>query len=214
MFHGILATRDQSATAQQRASALNNAIDTDDNDSDDTNIPADESADNTVDNNSASRANSTIRNPSRKRKSLNARGDEPAPKRAKVTGGHVLAESIVAVVEEMRASREERQETVEARGELEALVALEFSKTQAEAAEKLHDSQVEAATRLHESQVKLAYTPTKKAVSELVDRYAEDDELLVKGLEIMKNESNVLIFISLSKVPIVQKRWLIIECNK
>ena len=214
MFHGILATGDQSATAQQRASALNNTIDTDDNDSDDTNIPADESADNTIDNNSASRANSTIHKPSHKRKLLNARKDESTPKRAKVTGGHVLAESIVTVVEEMRASREERQEAVEVRGELEALAALKFSKTQAEAAEKLHDSQVEAATRLHESQVKLAYTPTEKAVSELVDRYTEDDELLVKGLEIMKNESNVLIFISLSKVPIVQKRWLITECNK
>ena len=97
---------------------------------------------------------------------------------------------------------------------MEALAALEFSKTQAEAAEKLHDSQVKAATRLHKSQVKLACTPTEKAVSELVDRYAEDDGLLVKELEIMKNESNVLIFISLSKVSIVQKRWLITKCNK
>ena len=93
---------------------MNNAIDTDDNNSDDTNTLADESADNTVDNNSASRANSTTRNPTRKRKSLNACRDKPTPKRAKVIGGHVLAESIVAVVEEMRASREERQEAAEA----------------------------------------------------------------------------------------------------
>lgn len=113
-----------------------------------------------------------------------------------MTGGHILAESIVAVVEEMRASREERQEAIEARGELETLAALELSKTQAEAAEKLHDSQVEAATRLHEFQVKLVCTPTEKTVSELIDRYAEDDRLLVKGSEIMKNENNVLIFIS------------------
>lgn len=113
MFHGILPTGDQSATAQQRASALNNAIDTDDNDSDDTNNPEDASADNTVDNNPVPRATSNS-NPTRKRKSVNAGGDELASKRAKVTGGHVLAESIVAVVEEMRASREERQEAVAA----------------------------------------------------------------------------------------------------
>lgn len=131
-----------------------------------------------------------------------------------MTGGHVLVKPIIAVVEEMRVGREEKQEAIEAHGELETLAALELSKTQAEAAEKLHDSQVEAATKLHKSQVKLAFTPTEKVVSELVDRYAEDDRLLVKGLEIMKNESNVLIFISLSKVPIVQKRWLVTECKK
>lgn len=99
-----------------------------------------------------------------------------------------------------------KQVAVEAREELEALAALEFSKTQAEIAKKLHDFQVEAVTRLHKFQVKLAYTPTEKAVSELIDRYAKDNKLLVKKLEIIKNESNVLILISLSKVLIMQKR--------
>lgn len=100
-----------------------------------------------------------------------------------MTGGHVLVESIVAVVEEMRASRKNRQEAIEARGEIEA----------------------EAAKKLYQSQVKLAQTPTEKAVKELLDRYAEDDELLVKGLEVMRNAQNVLIFMSLSKVPAIQK---------
>ncbi len=87
---------------------MNNAIDTNDNDSDNTNILADKSADNTIDNNSASRLNSTICNRSCKRKSLNAYGDKPALKQAKVTGSHILAESIIAIVKEMQASQEER----------------------------------------------------------------------------------------------------------
>lgn len=60
--------------------------------------------------------------------SRSARGDEPPPKLAKGTGDHVLVESIVAVVEEMRASRKDRQEAIEARGELDAIAALELSK--------------------------------------------------------------------------------------
>ena len=99
-------------------------------------------------------------------------------------------------------------------GELEVLAALEFSKIQVKSAEKLHDSQVEATIWLHESQMKLAYTPTEKAMSELVDRYVENNGLLVKELEIMKNESSILTFISLNKVPIIQKRWLITQYNK
>ena len=51
----------------------------------------------------------------------------------------MLAESIIVVVKEMRASREEKQEAIEVREELEVLVALKFSKTQAKAAKKLHD---------------------------------------------------------------------------
>lgn len=70
----------------------------------------------------------------------------------------------------------------------------------------MHAYQVEVATRLHESQVKLDYTPSKKTVSELVNRYAEDNKLLVKWLGIMKNENKILIFIFLSKVSIIQKR--------
>lgn len=118
--------------------------------------------------------------------------DDPPSKRAKVTESHVLADSIVAVVEEMRASRKDR-----------ATTALELTKTQAEVARELY-----------ESQVKLARTTTEKAVSELIDRYAEDEELLIQGLELMKNKQSVLIFISLTKVPIIQKKWLVAECNK
>ena len=81
MFHRIFATKDQSAIVQQCAFALNNAIvDTDDNDDNDTNIPADKSVDNIINNNSASRPNSTIRKPSCKRKSLNAYKNKFIPK--------------------------------------------------------------------------------------------------------------------------------------
>lgn len=41
-------------------------------------------------------------------------------------------------------------------------------------------------------------------MNKLVDRYIEDNRLLIKKLKIMQNESNVLIFISLSKVLIIQ----------
>lgn len=126
------------------------------------------------------------------KRTRSARGDDPPPKRAKVTGGHVLADSIVAVVEKMRASRKDR-----------ATTALELTKTQAEVARELY-----------ESQVKLARTITEKAVSELIDCYAEDEELLIQDLELMKNEQSVLIFISLTKIPIIQKKWLVAECNK
>lgn len=102
-----------------------------------------------------------------------------------MTDGHVFAESIVAVVEEIRASCEDRQEAIEACGEIEA----------------------EAAKKLYQFQVKLAQTPTEKAVNELLNCYAEDDEL-VKGLEVMRNGQNVLIFISLSKVPAVAENVL------
>lgn len=70
-----------------------------------------------------------------------------------MTGGHILAESIVAVVENMRASRKDRQEAIEARDKLNAAAALELLKTQVEAAQNLHKSQIEAAKHLHESQV-------------------------------------------------------------
>ena len=120
-------------------------------------------------------------------------------------GGHILAKSIVAVVEEMRAIQEERQEAIKAQGKLKAIAVLEFSKTQAKVAEKLYNSQVKVATQLYKSQVKLACISIKKAVNELIDKYVEDNRLLVKRLEIIKNESNVLIYISLSKVFIIQK---------
>ena len=103
----------------------------------------------------------------------------------------------------MRASRKDRQEANETRGEQEVTAALELAKTQAGVAEKLY-----------ESQVKLARTTTEKAVSELIGRYAEEEELLVQGIGLMKNEQSVLIFISLTKVLAIQKRWLVAECNK
>lgn len=143
-------------------------------------------------NNQDSSSTTAITQPTSK-KSRSARGDEPPPKRAKVTGGHIFAESIVAVVEEMRASRQDRQAAIEARGKLNVAAALELSKTQVEAAQNLHKSQIEAAKLLHESQVAQARTSTEKAVDKLIDRYPGEDGLLMKGLELMKNEHNVLI---------------------
>ena len=70
----------------------------------------------------------------------------------------------------------------------------------------MHNSQVEAVIRLHKSQVKLVCILIEKAVSTLVDKYAKDNAILVKGLEIMKNKSNILSFIFLSKVSIIQNR--------
>lgn len=164
-------------------------------------------------NNQDSSSTIAITQPTSK-KSRSARGDEPPPKRAKVTGSHILAESIVAVVEEMRASRKDRQAAIEACGKLDVAAALELSKTQVEAAQNLHKSQIEAAKHLHESQVAQARTSTEKALDELIDRYTGEGGLLMKGLELMRNEHNVIIFISLSKVPNVQKQWLVTECNK
>lgn len=82
------------------------------------------------------------------------------------------------------------------------------------AALELAKTQAGVAKYLYESQVKLAHTSTENAVSELIGRYAEGEELLVQGLELMKNEQSVLIFILLTKVPAIQKRWLVAECNK
>ena len=92
----------------------------------------------------------------------------------------------------MRASRKDR-----------ATSALELIRTQAEVAKELY-----------ECQVKLARTTTEKAVRELIDRYAEEEELLIRGLDLMKDEQSVLIFISLTKVPTILKKWLVAECNK
>lgn len=65
------------------------------------------------------------------------------------------------MVEEIRTSRKNRITTV-----------LELTKTQAETARKLY-----------ESQIKLAYTTTEEAMAELIDCYAENEELLIQGLE-------------------------------
>lgn len=70
---------------------------------------------------------------------------------------------------------------------------------------ELAKTQAGVANKLYESQVKLAITSTEKAVSELIGRYAEGEELLVQGLELMKNEQSVLIFISLTKISVIQK---------
>lgn len=59
------------------------------------------------------------------RQTRSTRGYEPPPKCAKVIEGHILAESNVAVVEEMRASHKDRQEGIETRGEQEVIAALE-----------------------------------------------------------------------------------------
>lgn len=70
---------------------------------------------------------------------------------------------------------------------------------------ELAKTQAGVGNKLYESQVKLAITSTEKAVSELIGRYAEGEELLVQGLELMKNEQSVLIFISLTKISVIQK---------
>lgn len=77
----------------------------------------------------------------------------------------------------MRASHKDRQEGIETRGEQEVIAALELSKTQARVAKDLH-----------EFQVKLARKFTEKMVSKLIDRYTDEDELLVQGLEFMKDK--------------------------
>lgn len=71
---------------------------------------------------------------------------------------------------------------------------------------ELAKTQVEVAKKLYESQVKLSRTSTEKVVSELIDRYVEEDELLVQGLELMKNEQSILIFILLTRIPVIQKQ--------
>lgn len=71
---------------------------------------------------------------------------------------------------------------------------------------ELAKTQAEVAKKLYESQVKLSRTSTEKVVSELIDRYVEEDELLVQGLELMKNEQSILIFILLTRIPVIQKQ--------
>lgn len=58
-----------------------------------------------------------------------------------------------------------------------ATIVLELAKTQAGVAKKLY-----------ETQIKLACTTTKKAMNKLIDRYAEEEELLIQDLELIKNE--------------------------
>lgn len=140
-----------------------------------------------------------------KQKLLNVYRDTLIFKWIKVTSYHIFANSIIVSVEEIQASRDEKQGAVEVQRELEALAMLEFPKIQTEVAKKLHDSQIKVITHLNESHVKLVFIQTKKTMNELINRYIEDNRLLVKRLEIMKNESNVFIFISLSKIFIVQK---------
>ena len=62
--------------------------------------------------------------------------------------------------------------------------------------------------------MKLARTITKKAVSELINRYIEYKKLLIQDLELMKNEQSILIFISLTKVSIIQIKRLVTKYNK
>lgn len=51
--------------------------------------------------------------------------------------------------------------------------------------------------------MKLACILIKKAMNKMLDRYIENNKLLIKRLEIMKNENNILICIFLSKVSII-----------
>lgn len=73
----------------------------------DTDTPEDVPAEEEDSNNNQGDSPKTTNTQAISKKTRSACGDEPPPKRAKLTGGHVLAESIVAVVEEMRASRKD-----------------------------------------------------------------------------------------------------------
>lgn len=83
---------------------MNNAIDIDNNNSDNTNISTDKLADNTIDNNSAFRANNIIYYLTCKWKSLNTCGNKLLPKQAKVTSRYIFAKSIIAIIKEILAS--------------------------------------------------------------------------------------------------------------
>lgn len=82
----------------------------------DTDIPEDVPAEEEGSNNNQGDSPKTADTQAISKKIRSACGDVPPPKRAKVTGGHVLAKSIIAMVEEMRASRKNRQEAIEIRG--------------------------------------------------------------------------------------------------
>ncbi|MCJ1344922.1 hypothetical protein MMC31_003127 [Peltigera leucophlebia] len=154
LFYGILAIGNKSQTVQQRITASDNPPNPDPDEGNDRDTPdntPDNIPDNTPDNipdntpedvpveqgDSNSNQGSSRNTPGTQatsKRTRSARGDDPPPKRAKVTGGHVLADSIVAVVEEMRTSRKDR-----------ATTALELTKTQAEVARELYESQVKLA---------------------------------------------------------------------
>lgn len=185
LFYGILATRDKSQTVQQCIIASDNPSNQNPDEGNDTDTPDNTPEDIPVEEGDSSNNQGSFHNAqgtqATSKRTRSARGDELPPKCAKITGGHVQVDSIVAVVEKIRASCKDR-----------AITTLELIKTQAEVAKEFY-----------ESQVKLACTTTEKAVSELIDCYAEEEELLIQGLESMKNEQRVLIFISLTKVPII-----------
>lgn len=134
--------------------------------------------------------------------------------RFKVIVGHIFIELIITIVKEMQASRKDRQAAIKVYGKLDIIVALKLSKTHVEAAKNLYKSQIEAAKHLHEFQVTQVCTSTKKAMDTLIDYYIGEGELLMKRLEFIRNKYNVFIFILLSKIPNIQKQWLITECNK
>lgn len=79
----------------------------DDNNSNNINNPKDIIADNIITNHQSYPANS-ISNSIPKTKSLNIYKDKPVPKRAKVTSGHIIAKSIITIIEKMRVNQEER----------------------------------------------------------------------------------------------------------
>lgn len=81
-----------------------------------TDIPEDVPAEEEGSNNDQGDSPKTVDTQAISKKIRSACGDEPPPKCAKVTGGHVLAKSIIAMVEEMRAIRKNRQEAIEIRG--------------------------------------------------------------------------------------------------
>lgn len=201
LCYGILATEDKSQTVQQHITISNNPPNSDFDKGNDTDTP-DNTPDNIFNNTLDNIPDNTLKGVLVEQEDLNinqgsfcnmpgiqavlkrtrsACKDDPPPKYAKVTGGYVLVDSIVAIVEEIRVSYKNK-----------ATTALELTKTQAGVAKELY-----------ESQVKLACITIEKAVSELIDRYTEDEEFLIQGLELIKNEQSVLIFISLTKVPII-----------
>lgn len=91
---------------------MNYTINTNNNNSDNTNILADKLADNTIDNNFASKTNSIICNLGYKCKSLNTHRNKSIPKQIKIISDYILVKSIITIMKEMQASQKKKQEVV------------------------------------------------------------------------------------------------------
>lgn len=128
MFYEILATGKKSQTVQQCFTTSNNPLNPDLNKVNDINttdnIPKKGNSSSNLD----GPPNIATTQPTPK-KTRNICRDEPPPQYAKVIGGHILAQSIIAVVEKMQANCKDKQKAIEMRKKLEAIAVLELAKT-------------------------------------------------------------------------------------